>query len=124
MTGPSSHFYPSTEAAVSVSGPKLNRAQVFLVAAMGGRADRALGTLAARKRRLADLLPRRPDGIFVAPLEPGAIGPGLFEAACRMRLEGLVSKHRERWYRRRTCDWVEVKNRAHPAFKRVSDQFG
>ncbi|MEY9228376.1 ATP-dependent DNA ligase [Bradyrhizobium japonicum] len=80
--------------------------------------------LAARKRRLADLLPRQPDGIFVAPLEPGAIGPGLFEAARRMRLEGLVSKHRERRYRRRTCDWVEVKNRAHPAFKRVSDQFG
>ncbi|WP_249814654.1 ATP-dependent DNA ligase [Bradyrhizobium barranii] len=58
--------------------------------------------LAARKRKLADLLRRRPDGIFAAPFEPGAIGPGLFEAACRMGLEGLVSKHRERRYRPRT----------------------
>jgi bifunctional non-homologous end joining protein LigD len=35
-----------------------------------------------------------------------------------MGLEGLVSKHRERRYRPRTCDWVKVKNRAHPAMER------
>src|SRR4051812_38919072 len=45
----------------------------------------------------------------------------LFEAAYRMGLEGLVSKHRERRYRPRTCDWVKVKNRKHPAFSRVLD---
>jgi hypothetical protein len=37
-----------------------------------------------------------------------------------MNLEGLVSKHRERRYRPRTCDWVKVKNRKHPAFSRES----
>lgn len=79
--------------------------------------------LTHRKRKLADLLRRRPEGIFVAPFEAGAIGPGLFDAACRMGLEGLVSKHRERRYRPRTCDWVKVKNRAHPAFSRVMDSF-
>lgn len=77
-----------------------------------------------RKRKLAELLRGRPEGIFVAPFELGQVGPSLFEAACRMGLEGLVSKHRERRYRPRTCDWVKVKNRSHPAFRRVSDQFG
>ena len=74
-----------------------------------------------RKARLAKLLARRPEGIFVAPFEKGEIGPGLFEAACRMGIEGLVSKHRERRYRPKACDWVKVKNRKHPAFRRVMD---
>lgn len=76
-----------------------------------------------RKARLGKLLRGRPQGIFVAPFESGAIGPDLFEAACRMALEGIVSKHRERRYRPRTCDWVKVKNRQHAAFRRVMDQF-
>lgn len=75
--------------------------------------------LHARKARLDKLLKGRPEGIFVAPFEPGEIEPGLFEAACRMGLEGLV----ERRYRPRTCEWVKVKNRKHPAFSRVMDQF-
>jgi bifunctional non-homologous end joining protein LigD len=77
-----------------------------------------------RKAQLGKLLKGRPEGIFVAPFETGEIGPGLFEAACRMGLEGLVSKHRERRYRPRTCDWIKVKNRKHPAFNRVMDQLG
>jgi bifunctional non-homologous end joining protein LigD len=76
-----------------------------------------------RKDRLDKLLRGRPEGIFVAPFERGEIGPDLFVAACRMRLEGIVSKHRERRYRPRSCDWRKVKNRSHPAFRRVMDQF-
>ena len=45
------------------------------------------------------MLARRPDGITVAPFERGEIGPDLFRAACRMGLEGLVSKHRDGPYR-------------------------
>ncbi|WLB14967.1 ATP-dependent DNA ligase [Bradyrhizobium japonicum] len=71
-----------------------------------------------RKAELGKLLRGRAEGIFVAPFEPGAIGPDLFAAACEMGLEGLVSKHRERRYRPRTCDWIKVKNRAHPAMSR------
>ncbi|MCK1460880.1 DNA ligase [Bradyrhizobium sp. 2] len=71
-----------------------------------------------RKAELGKLLRRRPEGIFVAPFEPGAIGPDLFVAACEMGLEGLVSKHRERRYRPKTCDWIKVKNRQHPAISR------
>jgi ATP-dependent DNA ligase len=41
-----------------------------------------------------------------------------------MGLEDLVSKHRERPYRGGRCDrWQKVKNRKHPAFTRVADQF-
>src|SRR4029077_13276914 len=60
-----------------------------------------------RKTNLAQLLRGRAEGIFVAPFEQGEIGPDLFEAACRMGLEGLVSKHRERVYRGgRSLDWI------------------
>lgn len=71
-----------------------------------------------RKAELGRLLRGRADGIFAAPFEPGAIGPELFRAACEMGLEGLVSKHRERRYRPRTCDWIKIKNRRHPAMSR------
>jgi ATP-dependent DNA ligase len=41
-----------------------------------------------------------------------------------MGLEGLVSKHRDRPYRTgRSPHWIKVKNRQHPAFSRVQDQF-
>jgi bifunctional non-homologous end joining protein LigD len=77
-----------------------------------------------RKARLGKLLKGRPQGIFVAPFERGEIGPALFDAACRMGLEGLVSKHRERPYRAGRCDhWLKVKNRKHPAFTRAAEQF-
>jgi hypothetical protein len=48
----------------------------------------------------------------------GEIGPDLFDAACRMGLEGT----RARLRRGRSGHWVKVKNRAHPAYGRV-DQF-
>lgn len=61
---------------------------------------------------MAQLLARRPQGIFVAPFEQGEIGPGLFDAACRMNLEGIVSKHAARKYRPHTCEWIKEKNRS------------
>jgi bifunctional non-homologous end joining protein LigD len=77
-----------------------------------------------RKQNLAQLLRGRSQGIFIAPFEQGEIGPDLFDAACRMGLEGLVSKHRERAYRGGRCDhWVKVKNRKHPAYSHVLDPF-
>ena len=76
-----------------------------------------------RKARLDKMLRGRPEGIFIAPFERDAIGPDLFVASCRMNLEGIVSKHRARRYRPRTCDCVKVKNRQHPALSRVIDTF-
>jgi bifunctional non-homologous end joining protein LigD len=69
-----------------------------------------------RTTNLRRLLARRPEGIFVNPFERGEIGPELFQAACRMGLEGLVSKHRDRPYQA-----ARVKNRKHPAMYRVMD---
>jgi hypothetical protein len=42
-----------------------------------------------RKTNVEQILRGRPDGIFVATFEQGKIGPDLFDAACRMGLEGL-----------------------------------
>ena len=50
--------------------------------------------LLMRKTNLDRLLARRLEGIFVNPFEQGEIGPDLFQAACQMGLEGLVSKRR------------------------------
>jgi len=73
---------------------------------------------------LARSLARRVDGIFLSDFETGEIGPDLFRHACLLGLEGLVSKHRESRYRAgRFNRWVKIKNREHPAFARVLDQF-
>ncbi len=80
--------------------------------------------LSPRKANLARLLARRVDGIFVSDFEQGEIGPDLFRHACLLRLEGLVSKLKDRPYRPgRSPNWVKNKNRTHPAFSRVLDQF-
>ena len=81
--------------------------------------------LSMRKANLQRLLARRQEGIFVNPFERGEIGPDLFQAACRLGLEGLVSKRRDRPYRGgRSKDWIKVKNRKHPAMARVVESFG
>src|SRR6516165_187459 len=73
-----------------------------------------------RKANLERLLARRPEGIFINPFERGEIGPDLFAAACRMGLEGLVSKRRDRPYQAGPSKhWVKIKNRKHHAFNRV-----
>jgi bifunctional non-homologous end joining protein LigD len=51
-----------------------------------------------RKMSLARLLRGRPDGMFIAPFEHGEIGPDLFRQACKIGLEGLVSKCKDRPY--------------------------
>jgi bifunctional non-homologous end joining protein LigD len=91
----------------------------FDVLALDGEDLREL-PLSMRKTNLERLLRDRPDGIFVNPFEIGAIGPDLFRAACRMGLEGLVSKRADRPYRGgRSPHWIKVKNRAHHGFDRV-----
>ena len=76
------------------------------------------------KTKLARLLARRVDGIHLSDFEQGQIGPDLFRHACLMGLEGLVSKHRDSLYRAgRFRHWIKIKNRQHPAFARVQDQF-
>lgn len=95
----------------------------FDVLAMDGDDPRHL-PLHARKNHLARLLARRRQGIFVSEFEYGEIGPDLFRAACRMGLEGLVSKHRDHTYRAgRSANWIKIKNPNSPAMKRAKDAF-
>jgi ATP-dependent DNA ligase len=95
----------------------------FDILALDGEDLRSL-PLSMRKTNLARLLVRRPDGIFVAPFEQGETGPDLFKAACDMGLEGMVSKRADRPYRAgRSKDWIKIKNRKHPVYRRVQDQF-
>src|SRR4051812_1917196 len=77
--------------------------------------------LTMRKTNLARLLARRVDGIFLSDFEQGEIGPDLFRQACLIGRGGLVSKHRES--PGRFDRWIKVKNRAHAAFSRGTDQF-
>ena len=52
----------------------------------------------------------------------GDIGPAMFEHACKLGLEGIVSKHRDRAYRAgRSSNWIKIKNPASPAMVRVED---
>ena len=68
------------------------------------------------------LLARRPERIFINPLEQGEIGPDLSRKACEFGLEGLVSKHGDRPYQAgRSKHWIKVKNRKHHAFDRVQE---
>jgi ATP-dependent DNA ligase len=78
--------------------------------------------LHARKARLAKLLAKAPDGIQLSEHLAGEIGPEMFEHACKLGLEGIVSKHRDRAYRAGPCaHWIKIKNPASPAMRRAKD---
>jgi ATP-dependent DNA ligase len=53
----------------------------------------------------------------------GGDGPTVFAHACKMGLEGIVSKRKDSAYRSgRSPDWLKMKNPAAPAVKRESDE--
>jgi len=76
-----------------------------------------------RKASLARLAGRI-DGIFPSDFEQGEIGPDLFRHACLMGLEGMGFETSGPPISRRPIAALgRVKNRRHPAFSRVLDQF-
>jgi ATP-dependent DNA ligase len=78
--------------------------------------------LHARKARLAKLLAKSRDGIQINEHMAGEIGPEMFEHACKLGLEGIVSKHRDRAYRAGPCaHWIKIKNPNSPAMRRAKD---
>jgi len=93
----------------------------FDMLAGDGEDYRALALL-LRKFKLARLLKRRVERIFIAEYEQGEIGDVLFRVACNMGLEGIVSKRLDHGYCAGRCKcWLKIKNRAHPAYSRVRD---
>jgi len=50
-------------------------------------------------------------------------GPTVFAHACKMGLEGIVSKRKDSSYRSgRSPDWLKMKNAAAPAVKREAEE--
>ena len=75
--------------------------------------------LKRRKAHLEKVLAKAPVGIhFNEHVEFD--GVTVFEAACKMGLEGIVSKRRDFPYRSgKSKGWIKVKNSASPAMLRV-----
>jgi bifunctional non-homologous end joining protein LigD len=78
--------------------------------------------LERRKAKLEKLLARAESGVrFNEHLE--VEGPLVFEHACRMGLEGIVSKRKgSRYQSGRSRDWVKAKNPEAPAVRRLAEE--
>ncbi|MBV9751847.1 MAG: DNA ligase [Hyphomicrobiales bacterium] len=79
--------------------------------------------LLERKRRLARLLAKTRHGLEYVEHLTGA-GATIFDHACRLGLEGIVSKHVAHPYRSGPSrSWRKVKNPLHPSIARVREAF-
>jgi bifunctional non-homologous end joining protein LigD len=77
--------------------------------------------LEERKAKLAKLLSKREEGVYLSEHLAGD-GAIIFDHACRMGLKGIVSKRRDFPYRSgRSKSWIKVKNPASPAALRIQD---
>jgi ATP-dependent DNA ligase len=78
--------------------------------------------LEVRKATLASVVAKASPGIrFNAHIEGD--GPTVFAHACKLGLEGIVSKRKGSSYRSgRSPDWLKMKNPAAPAVKREADE--
>jgi bifunctional non-homologous end joining protein LigD len=70
---------------------------------------------------LRRLLRKDHPGVRLSEHLDGADGATIFEHACRMGLEGIVAKRRDRPYRSRCADWVKVRNPHAPAATRIME---
>jgi bifunctional non-homologous end joining protein LigD len=78
--------------------------------------------LHARKARLEQLLAKAPAGIQFNEHVEGD-GQLVFEHACKLGLEGIVTKHRDQPYRsERSKTWLKVKNPAAPGVTRFEQE--
>ena len=78
--------------------------------------------LEVRKATLTSLLTRARPGIRVNE-HIEADGPTVFAHACKMGLEGIVSKRKDSFYRSgRSRDWLKSKNPASAAVKREAEE--
>jgi bifunctional non-homologous end joining protein LigD len=79
--------------------------------------------LAVRKATLASLLAHVAPGLRFNEHMDEMDGPLVFAHACKMGLEGIVSKRRNSSYRSgRSPDWIKSKNPAAPAVKREAEE--
>jgi bifunctional non-homologous end joining protein LigD len=73
-----------------------------------------------RRATLASLLRNPSAGIQLSEHIDGGDGTAVFAHACKLGLEGIVAKRRDRPYRSgRSADWIKVKNPDAPAATRI-----
>jgi ATP-dependent DNA ligase len=85
-------------------------------------ADLRNAPLESRKLALAKLLKKDVSGIQFNGHIDDMDGGKLYEAACKMGLEGIVAKRRDLPYRSGRCKtWIKVKNPKAPAAMRIMD---
>jgi bifunctional non-homologous end joining protein LigD len=79
--------------------------------------------LAVRKTTLASLVARAGRGLRFNEHMDEQNGPLVFAHACKLGLEGVVSKRRNSPYRSgRSPDWIKSKNPAAPAVRREAEE--
>jgi bifunctional non-homologous end joining protein LigD len=79
--------------------------------------------LVVRKATLASLLTRAASGLRFNEHLDNDDGPLVFAHACKLGLEGIVSKQRNSHYRSgRSPDWVKSKNPNAPAVRREAEE--
>jgi bifunctional non-homologous end joining protein LigD len=79
--------------------------------------------LAVRKATLASLLRRAAPGLRFNEHLDNEDGPLVFAHACKLGLEGIVSKRRDSRYRSgRSPHWIKTKNPNAPAVKREAEE--
>jgi bifunctional non-homologous end joining protein LigD len=79
--------------------------------------------LAVRKATLASLLSGAPRGLHLNEHLDEEDGPLVFAHACKLGLEGIVSKRRNSPYRSgRSPDWIKSKNPQAPAVRREAEE--
>jgi bifunctional non-homologous end joining protein LigD len=75
-----------------------------------------------RRATLTGLLRQAGPGILLSAHIDDSDGATIFDHACRMGLEGIVAKRRDRPYRSgRSPDWIKVKNPDAPAATRIME---
>jgi bifunctional non-homologous end joining protein LigD len=76
-----------------------------------------------RKATLASLLARAAPGLHFNEHLDNENGPLVFAHACKLGLEGIVSKQRSSPYRSgRSADWIKSTNPDAPAVKREAEE--
>jgi bifunctional non-homologous end joining protein LigD len=79
--------------------------------------------LAVRKATLASLVAGTSAGLRFNEHMETKDGPLVFQHACKLGLEGIVSKRKDSRYRSgRTPDWIKSKNPNAPAMKREAEE--
>lgn len=78
---------------------------------------------AARREALARLLSETRAGIQISEHTDSPDGATIFNHACRLGLEGIIAKRRDRPYQSgRSTDWIKIKNPNAPAVTRLLEE--